>query len=188
MRKLIVTENITLDGVIDMAGGWFAPHPDGPDDVGDLLDAQREHMSRADAVLLGRKTYQQFESFWPHQADDKTGVSDYLNTTEKYVVSGTLRDPTWQNTVVLPGPLPDDLRSLRESAGADIVATGSIQLVQELVRTGLVDEYRLFVYPVVAGSGARLFPSGVALPGLAVAEARPFRSGVVLLRYVQQRG
>jgi dihydrofolate reductase len=183
LRKLIVTENITLDGVIDASDGWFTPTGAEDVDMSDVLATQQEHMRQADAVLLGRVTYDEFRSYWPHQTEDTTGVTDYLNRTTKYVISGTLTAPDWRNTVVLRGPLADEVTALKESAGQDIVATGSVQLVQALVTTGLVDEYRLFVYPVVLGRGRRLFESGTTKSGLQLEEARAFASGLALLRY-----
>jgi dihydrofolate reductase len=121
--------------------------------------------------------------YWPAQAGDTTGITDYLNKVAKYVVSSTLTDPGWEPTVVLRGPLREEITALKSAPGRDIVVTGSITLVHSLIAAGLVDEYRLFVYPVVAGQGARLFPGGTGAAGLRLAKARPFRSGVVLLRY-----
>ena len=184
MRDLVVTENITLDGVIDATEGWFLPSgAEEPADVDEIAAVQREHMAAADAVLLGRETYQQFAGYWPHRTDDTTGVADYLNRTEKYVLSTTLERTDWEHTTVLRGPLPDEVTALKKQPGRDIVATGSIRLVTELAGTGLVDEYRLFVYPVVLGRGRRLFQDATGMPRLRLAEARPFRSGVVLMRY-----
>jgi dihydrofolate reductase len=184
MRNLVVTENITLDGVIDASEGWFAPSgDDGDNDTADMAQVQQEHMNDADAVLLGRVTYEQFQGYWPLQTDDTTGISDYLNRTDKYVVSATLPAPTWQNTTALEGPLAAEVATLKERPGKAIVATGSVSLVQALLPTGLVDEYRLFVYPVVLGRGRRLFEDATDLGALRLVEARPFPSGVVLMRY-----
>ena len=101
----------------------------------------------------------------------------------KYVVSSTLQDPGWDPTTVLRGPLGDEIEALKSEPGKDIVTTGSITLVRELIAGGLVDEYRLFVYPVVLGHGERLFADGSGIPRLELTETRPFRSGIVLLRY-----
>ena len=180
MRKLVVTENITVDGVIDMAAGWFDPLAKDVDQS-DIIATNAEHSAAADALLVGRNTFEAFRDFWPKQTEDPTGVSDYLNRVSKYVVSGTIRDPRWQNTTVLQGDLVEEVRALKAAPGRDIVATGSVQLVQALVATGLVDEYRLFVFPVVVGRGARLFES--AEVPLRLLEARPFISGAMLLRY-----
>lgn len=180
MRKLVVTENITLDGVIDMTGGWFDPLNEGVDQS-DITAATTEHREAADALLVGRNTFESFREFWPKQTDDPTGVSDYLNAVDKYVVSSTLDDPEWENSTVLHGPVVEEVQALKNAPGRDIVATGSIQLVHALISAGLVDEYRLFVFPVVVGRGARLFES--AEFQLRLLETRPFVSGAVLLRY-----
>jgi dihydrofolate reductase len=113
-----------------------------------------------------------------------TGVTDYLNRVAKYVVSSTLGDPAWEHTTVLPADgFQDAIRALKSEPGKDIVTAGSITLVHALVPAGLVDEYRLFVYPVVLGRGERLFAEGTEIPSLWLVETRPFRSGVVLRRY-----
>ncbi|MET7937235.1 dihydrofolate reductase family protein [Streptomyces sp. NPDC005322] len=184
MRDLIVTENITLDGVIDAAEGWFAPAGDGvEDDHSDLEAALRAQAEAADAFLVGRVTFEQMRGYWPLRTDDPTGVRDYLNAVSKYVVSSTLGDPGWERTTVLRGALRDDIGALKSQPGKDIVTTGSITLVRGLIATGLVDEYRLFVHPVVLGHGERLFADAPGLARLRLVESRPFRSGVVLLRY-----
>jgi dihydrofolate reductase len=180
MRKLVVTENMTLDGVIDMAAGWFDPLNEDVDQS-DITAANREHQEAADALLVGRTTFEIFRGFWPKQIDDPTGVSDYLNAVDKYVVSSTLDDPGWEHSTVLRGPVVDEVKALKEAPGRDIVATGSTRLVPTLIAAGLVDEYRLFVFPVVVGRGARLFES--ADLELRLLETRPFVSGAVLLRY-----
>jgi dihydrofolate reductase len=110
-------------------------------------------------------------------------VGAHLDRVAKYVVSSTMTDPQWENATVLSGPLADEIAELRRRPGGDVVATGSITLVQDLVRGRLVDEYRLFVFPVVLGRGRRLFPDGSDVPALRLLESRSFRSGVVLLRY-----
>src|SRR3954453_17394284 len=104
MRTLAVTENITLDGVIEAAEGWFRPAgTDDEVDRSDLEDALREQREGADALLVGRVTFEQTPSFWPHRTDDPTGTSDYLNRVAKYVASSTLREPEWANSTVLSG-------------------------------------------------------------------------------------
>jgi dihydrofolate reductase len=183
VRDLVVTQNITVDGVIDLADGWFSPDDAGDADQADLAAALAEQREAADAFLTGRTTFEQMRSYWPHQTGDPTGVSEYLNRVSKYVVSTTIEDPAWDRTTVLRGPLSVDIRTLKAAPGADIVVTGSITLVRDLIAGGLVDEYRLFVYPVVVGRGARLFADATGLPRLRLLETRAFRSGVVLLRY-----
>ena len=185
MRDLIVTENITLDGVIDASAGWFEVADDDAEaDQSDLAAALAEQSAAADAVLFGRVTFEEMRGFWPKQTDDTTGVTDYLNRVTKYVVSSTLDDPDWEHTVVVDAArFQDEIRALKAEPGKDIVTTGSITLVHALIAAGLVDEYRLFVYPVVLGRGARLFPDGAQVPKLRLVETRPFNSGIVLLRY-----
>jgi dihydrofolate reductase len=184
MRDLIVTENITLDGVIDATEGWFSPAGDDAEaDQSDLEAVLGAHMAAADAFLVGRVTFEEMHGYWPKQTDDTTGVTDYLNAVSKYVVSSTLRDPDWQHTTVLRGPLHDEVQALKSTPGKDIVTTGSISLVHALIAAGLVDEYRLFVYPVVLGHGRRLFADATEVPRLRLVETRPFNSGIVLLRY-----
>jgi dihydrofolate reductase len=183
MRDLIITENITLDGVIDAAEGWFVPAGEDDIDESDVIAALKAQTDAADALLVGRTTFEELRGFWPHQTDDETGVSDYLNRVSKYVVSSTLDDPGWEHTTVLRGPLPEDVRKLKAAPGADIVVTGSMTLVTDLIAERLVEEFRLFVYPVVLGGGRRLFEDATGLPKLKLVQTQPFRSGIVLLRY-----
>jgi dihydrofolate reductase len=185
MRDLIVTENITLDGVIDASEGWFVPSG-GDGEAVDMSDVQEvitEQREAADAFLLGRATFEQMRGYWPKQTDDTTGVTDYLNRVAKYVCSSTLTDPGWARTTVLRGSLREEVLQLKSAPGSDIVTTGSMSLVGDLIAGGLVDEYRLFVYPVVLGRGHRLFEDATATASLRLVEARPFDSGIVLLRY-----
>ncbi|MCK0093208.1 dihydrofolate reductase family protein [Rhodococcus sp. HNM0563] len=179
MRTLAITQNITLDGAIEMLGDWFDPMGQDPE----LLDATRSQSEDSDAILLGRRTFEDFRSFWPEQTDDHTGITDELNRIEKYVVSSTLADPRWQHSTVLTGDWIARVAALKEQEGQDIVVTGSIMLTHGLIESGLVDEYRLFVYPIVQGRGRRLFPDGYEATGLQLIEARGFRNGVSLLRY-----
>ena len=184
MRKLVVTENITLDGVIDASEGWFSPGDSDADvDQSDVIEALRVQREAADAFLVGRVTFEQMRGYWPLQTDDTTGIAEYLDNVPKYVVSRTLDDPQWQNTTILDGALTEEIERLKSQPGKDIVSTGSITLVRALVDGGLVDEYRLFVYPVVLGKGRQLFTGTTGVAGLRLVEARPFRSGVVLLTY-----
>ncbi len=183
VRDLIVTENITLDGVIDAAEGWFGPAGDPEADESDLEAALASQMAAADAFLVGRVTFEEMRGYWPEQTDDTTGVSAYLDSVAKYVFSGTLDEPGWENTTVLRGDLTAEVTALKSAPGKDIVTTGSMTLVRDLVAEGLVDEYRLFVHPVVLGRGQRLFADARAVPKLRLVETRPFKSGVVLLRY-----
>lgn len=182
MRDLIVTQNITLDGVIDNEAAWFGPGNQEADfeDVNEALMAQA-HAS--DAFLVGRTTFEEMRSYWPQQHDDATGVTDHLNRVAKYVVSSTLHDPEWEGTTILRGPLVDEVGTLKATDGRDIVVTGSIRLCHALIEAGLVDEYRLFTYPHVEGQGRRLFQGQTSVPPLQPIEIRRFRNGLVLSRY-----
>jgi dihydrofolate reductase len=183
MRDLVITENITLDGVIDAKEGWFVPAADAEIDQSDLIAALTAQREAADAFLVGRTTFEEMRGYWPQQTDDTTGVSDYLNRVAKYVVSSSLQDPDWDRTTVLRGPLRDEIEALKAAPGKDIVVTGSMTLVADLIAERLVDEFRLFVYPVVLGRGRRLFADATGMPALKLVQTQPFRSGLVLLRY-----
>ncbi|AZG47563.1 dihydrofolate reductase family protein [Gordonia insulae] len=180
MRKLAVTQNITLDGSIEMLESWFDPGDTTPD----LIEESHRQDAEADALLVGRQTFEDFRGYWPHQTDDQTGVTDYLNTVDKYVVTSTMTDPDWANSTIIPGDsMTDGVAELKRQDGKDIVVTGSITLTHALIEAGLVDEYRLFVYPSVQGRGRRLFPDGYEVPTLDLVEAKSFGNGVALLRY-----
>ena len=180
MRTLAITQNITLDGSIEMLGDWFDPQGQDTDDL--LAEIHRQD-ARADAFLTGRRTFEDLRAYWPQQEDDPTGITAYLNQVQKYVVSSSLADPQWEPTTVLPGDPVPQVRALKEQPGRDIVVTGSITLCHTLIEAGLVDEYRLFTYPTVQGRGRRLFPDGYEVPSLRLLDARAFRSGVAYSAY-----
>ncbi|GAA4967489.1 dihydrofolate reductase family protein [Pseudonocardia tropica] len=176
MRTLAITQNITLDGAVEFLGDWFDPNAEGQDDV--LAELHRQDAA-SDATLLGRRTFCDFRGFWPAQTDDATGITDYLNQVDKYVVSSTLTDPEWQNSTILSGDPVAEVAALKEQPGTDIVLTGSITLCHTLIAAGLVDEFRLFHHPVVQGAGRRLFPDGASFEGLRLLDARSFSGGIV---------
>ena len=185
MRTLAITQNTTVDGSIEMLGDWFDPQGQAGVDNSDLIEEIHRQDERADAFLVGRRTFEDLRGYWPGLEDDPTGVSAYLDQVQKYVVSSTLTEPGWQRTTVLGGDPVEQVRALKEQPGADIVVTGSITLCHALIGAGLVDEYRLFTYPVVQGRGRRLFPDGAAAAQLRLVEGRVFRSGVTYSRYAQ---
>jgi dihydrofolate reductase len=164
-----------------MLGDWFDPQGQG--DRSDLLEELHRQDSRSDAFLTGRQTFEDLRSYWPKQSDDTSGITKYLNEVRKYVVSSTITDPGWEHTTVLSGDPVQQVHELKEQQGLDIVITGSITLCHSLINAGLVDEYRLFVYPVVQGRGRRLFPDGFELPRLKLLETRGFRNGATYSRY-----
>jgi dihydrofolate reductase len=185
MRTLAITQNVTVDGSVEMLGDWFDPQGQGGVDNSDLLEELHRQDRTADGFLVGRQTFEDLRSYWPHQAHDTTGVTDYLNRVQKYVVSSTMTDPGWPNSTVLAGDPVEEVRALKARPGQDIVVTGSITLCHTLIEAALVDEFRLFVYPVVQGRGRRLFPEGVEMPKLTLLDAKSFRSGITYSRYAR---
>lgn len=183
MRTLAITQNITLDGAIEMLGDWFDPQGQADVDNSDLMAELHRQDGASDAFLVGRRTFEDLRGYWPNQTDDATGVTDYLNKVAKYVVSSTMTEPGWANSTVLSGDAVDEVRALKAQPGQDIVVTGSITLCHALTSAGLVDEFRLFVYPVVQGRGRRLFAEGFELPRLTLVDAKSFRSGITFSRY-----
>jgi dihydrofolate reductase len=183
MRKLAVTQNITVDGSIEMLDDWFDPQGQAQIDNSDLLEEMHRQDAQSDAFLVGRQTFDDLRGYWPTLSQDPTGIADYLNAVAKYVVSNTLVDPQWQHTTVLSGDPATQVQALKDSPGRDIVLTGSITLCHALIDAGLVDEYRLFVYPVVQGRGRGLFPDGYRVPRLRLLDAKAFRGGVTYSCY-----
>ena len=183
-RNLALSENMTADGVIDFDAGWFSPPgADSGLDTSDLEAVLREHMAAQDALLLGRRTFEAFREYWPKQANDRTGITAHLDQVQKYVFSSTLDDPQWDNTEVLRGDPASEVRALKEQPGGEIAVGGSISIVWQLIAAGLIDEYRLFVHPVIVGHGRRLLENEGAPPKLQLTGSTEFRSGVVLLTY-----
>ena len=178
--RIVVTENCTADGVIDLAAGWFDPTAR-PDD--ELVAATQAHMAQQDALLLGRRTFEAFRGYWPNRTDDTTGISDHLNRVHKYVLSTSLQDPGWEPTTILRDL--DEVRALSQRAGL-LGVTGSTSVAQQVAAADLVDEYRLFVYPVLVGTGAGVL-GGARRVDLDLLEATSFPSGVTLLRYERRR-
>jgi dihydrofolate reductase len=190
MRKIIVHEFITLDGVIQapggadedteggfVHGGWTLPY--WHDDIGQHFD---QTMTQADTLLLGRKTWQiHGGAFEPMPAGDPFG--DVMNGIRKVVVSNTLKSATaWRNSTLISGDVVEEVRTLKEQPGKNILIDGSSVLIHTLAEHDLVDEYSLHVYPVVLGSGKRLFPDGKRL-NLKLIESKALPTGVVFQRY-----
>jgi dihydrofolate reductase len=181
-RQLVITQNITVDGVVENDGTWFDPTEDS-DRGRELAEVTAAFAASSDAFLVGRTTFEEMRGFWPQQRDDRTGVTDHLNRVAKYVVSTTLDEPNWEGTTVLRGGdgLSDEIRALVEAPGRDIVLTGSITLAGHLLQRDLVDELRLLVHPVVLGHGRHLF-AGNWSSRLQLLEHRAIHD-VTLLRY-----
>ena len=178
MRKIVAGSSSTLDGIIEIPEEWMGPYfaPELGQAVGSMMAAQ-------DAILLGRVTYEMFAAHWPQQTGE---MADTMNNTPKYVVSGTLKSADWQNSTLIPAASAfAGIAELKQQPGQNIGMTGSGTLIGSLLREGLVDELHLFVFPLVAGSGKRLFgASGAQLP-LKLLGSATFRSGVMHLTYAK---
>jgi dihydrofolate reductase len=186
MGRIVVTEFISLDGVIEAPGGgedfkhggWTFDIDRGDEGNQFKLD---ETLSSA-ALLLGRRTYEGFAAAWPERDGE---FADKLNTMPKYVVSSTLRDPAWANSTVLDGDLVDEVTRLTKEQDGDIVVHGSAQLVQALVENDLVDEFHLMVFPVVLGAGTRLFGETTDKKRLQLSSSTVVGDGVAVQVYTR---
>lgn len=178
MRKIVAGLFISLDGVYEAPGEWHFPYFN--DEMGAAVQAQ---MDAADAMLLGRVTYQEFAAFWPQQSNDDVDIAGYMNETPKYVVSNTLDTLDWQNSTLVSGDIRAELTRLKAQPGKNIGVTGSGALVRSLLRDGLLDELRLLVHPIVVGSGKTLFPDGSGQTPLRLVDAQTFSTGVLSLIY-----
>jgi dihydrofolate reductase len=180
MRKVVVSMFMTLDGVIEAPHEWSFPF--WTDEIGEFKHAE---LFASDALLLGRVTYQGFAAAWPSRTDEQ-GFADRMNSLPKYVVSTTLEKPEWNNSTLIKANVAEAIAKLKQQPGQDIVIHGSNTLVRALMPHHLIDEYRLLVYPIVLGSGKRLFRDG-SKATLKLVETKTFGSGVVLLRYQPDR-
>src|SRR5512138_3140979 len=180
MRKIVVSESMTIDGIFDAEtmGQWAAPY------YSDERDAFiRELILASDALLLGRKTYDLQAYYWPNQKTDKYGIADHKNSMPKYVVTSTPLQSQWNNSTVIKQNVVEEVAKLKQQPGKDILIEGSATLVESLAQAGLIDEYNLLVHPAVVGSGRHFFKEGNGLTKLELVDSRPIRLGVVLLRY-----
>jgi dihydrofolate reductase len=190
MRRIVVTNNVSLDGVMQAPGradederdgfargGWALPYADPL--AGEVMGRS---MATTDALLLGRRTYEDFAGYWPRQTDNP--FTGYLDNVPKYVASTTLTEPlAWQNSTLLVGDAVDAVARLKAEEGKDIAVLGSGQLVNSLRRRGLVDKYVLLVHPLLLGSGRRMFPDGEAA-GLELVDSVTTATGVIIATYV----
>jgi len=184
MGRLVVTEYISVDGVVEAPSGtesfervgWTDDFSRGPE--GDAF--KFDETMGSDALLLGRVTYEAFAEVWPHFEGE---FADKFNAMPKYVVSSTLEDPEWNNTTVLRGDPVTEVANLKERYDGDVVVHGSPQLAQTLIEHELVDELRLMVYPVVVGAGKRLFAGTSGTKRLQLVEAKTVGDGIHILVY-----
>jgi dihydrofolate reductase len=189
MSKVVVVNNVTLDGVMQaparpdedrrggfIRGGWALPY-------NDEVMAQRmgRNMSQGGSLLLGRRTYEDFYRVWPSRTDNP--YTEVLNNTQKYVASTTLAEPLpWQNSTLLQGDAAQAVARLRQQPGKDLVILGSGALIHSLLPHHLIDEFVLLIHPLVLGSGHRLFPDGAAV-ALRLADSVTTTTGVVIATY-----
>jgi dihydrofolate reductase len=191
MSRLVVNENLTLDGVMQSPaspdedrrdgferGGWAPPYFDQV-----MGDVAAEGMAKGGAMLFGRRTFEQFASFWSTQPDDNPFAA-VLNNRQKYVASRTLEEPlSWRNSTLLQGDAVEAVAELKEQPDNDLVVLGSGELVRSLMRADLVDEYVLLIHPLVLGSGRRLFPDGGVSAALRLVDTKTTTTGVVIATY-----
>jgi dihydrofolate reductase len=191
MRKLVVGTFLTLDGVMQgpggpdedrdggfAHGGWSVKYWD--DMMGKIIV---EQMEKPDALLLGRKTYEIFASHWPRVTDPSDPVASKLNSMQKYVASRTLQKVDWHNSTLLRGDAATAVRRLKAQTGGEILVQGSSHLIQTLLKHDLIDEFRLWVFPVMVGPGKRLFGDGTIPGAFRLADAATSSTGVVIHRY-----
>jgi dihydrofolate reductase len=184
MGRIVVTEFVSVDGVMEDPGGaedfdyggWSFEFSRG--DEGDQF--KLDETMQADAMLLGRKTYEGFADAWPQREGE---FADTFNSMPKYVVSSTLKDPEWTNTTVIDGDLAEEVAKLRDAHDRDIVVHGSAQLAQALLENDLVDELRLMVFPVVLGRGKRIFGETSDKKALRLSDSKTVGDGVSILVY-----
>ena len=190
MRKLVVGTFVSLDGVMQAPGGpdedrsggfehggWLVPHFD--EAMGQTMV---ERTQQADGLLLGRKTYEIFAAHWPRAGDDDP-IAAKLNRVRKYVVSTTLDTVEWNNSTLISRDVAGAVAELKRQPGGEIQVTGSGELIQTLMRHDLVDEYRLLVFPVLLGSGKRLFAEGTMPAALELADTTTSSTGVAIQTY-----
>jgi dihydrofolate reductase len=184
MGRIVVSENVTLDGVIQdpagdegfRLGGWVGLIKDRPE----LNNLALDEALRTEALLLGRRSYEWFASRWPSRSGE---LADRLNSLPKYVVSSTLVDPEWNNSTVLEGDAVDAVSKLKQELDGEIVVPASFQLVRTLIEHDLVDELRLKTFPVVLGAGERLFGETSDKKAMRLVDARTLEGDVVILTY-----
>ncbi len=186
MGKIVVTEFVSLDGVIEAPGGG-----EGYRHAGWTFEIERgeegdkfklDELVEAEAQLLGRVTYEGFAAAWP-TIEDGAGFAEKMNSMPKYVVSSTLREASWNNSTVLSGDLADEVAKLHREIDGVILIAGSARLVQGLLERGLVDELRLMVFPVLLGEGKRLFGDAGEKVPLNLVESKTLGAGIALLTY-----
>jgi dihydrofolate reductase len=184
MRKIIVTEFVTLDGVIEAPGGTETGHPHGGWQTGypspEAGKYKMDELASVDALLLGKTTFEAFAAYWPGQTD--AGFADPINRLPKYVVSRSLQKVDWNNSYILRD-VAKDVTALKNSDGGDILVYGSATLVRGLLQQDLIDEFRLMVYPLSVGGGLKIFDDDRVLKKFRLKHSRAIENGVLILEY-----
>ncbi len=179
MRRVVAGLFVSLDGVVEAPEKWHLPYFN--DEMGGAIGAA---MAAADAMLLGRVTYQEFASYWPGVSSEDQPFADFMNNTRKYVVSSTLENVDgWRNSTLISENIAEEIAELKRQPGKDIAITGSGTLVHSLLQDDLLDELGLMVHPVVVGSGKRLFEDGGDQKRLKLVDSKTFSTGVIYLTY-----
>jgi dihydrofolate reductase len=180
MRKVVASEFVSLDGVVESPEKWHFPYFN--DQMGDAIGAA---MASSDSMLMGRVLYEEWAAFWPNQDPDENPVAARMNGVRKYVVSTTLEEPLeWQNSTLIGDKnVAEEISRLKEQPGKDISISGSPTLVRSLLEEDLLDELRLMVHPIVVGSGKRLFEDGGDQKALQLVDSKIFSTGVLYLSY-----
>jgi dihydrofolate reductase len=179
MRKIVASELLSLDGVMESPEEWAFSYSND-----EIAEANASGMAEADAMLLGRVTYQEFAAYWPYQNSAEQPFTDYLNNTPKYVVSTTLEEPLeWQNSTLIKDNVAEEIARLKQQPGKDIGIVGSGTLVRSLLNNGLLDELGLMVHPIILGRGKRLFEEGGDQKALELVDSKTFGTGVLYLTY-----
>ena len=185
MRKVVVTEYVNLDGIMEDPGGGEKLKYGGWSFQFWNEEAEKyknDELFASGALLLGRKTYEGFAKAWP-SIKDEYGFADRMNSIPKYVVSKTLEKAEWKNSTVIRGNVAEEVSKLKQQPGQDILVVGSAKLLRTLMEHNLVDEYRLMVHPVVLGGGKRLFQEGIEKKALKLIDTKTFATGIVVLTY-----
>jgi dihydrofolate reductase len=178
MRKLVAALFLTLDGVAEAPQDWNSPYFTA--EMGAVIG---QAMASSDALLLGRRTYEEWASYWPHQSAEDNPIAGFINNTPKYVASKTLDELEWESATLLGDDVAAEVAKLKQGPGKDIIVNGSATLVRFLLGEGLVDELQLMIHPIVLGSGGRLFENGTPKAELELVDSRPYSSGVIGLTY-----
>jgi len=180
MRKLVVSESVTVDGVFDAytMHQWVTPY-----DSDERNEYIQETVLASDTLLVGRTTYELQAPYWSSLKNNEYGIADRLNSAPKYVVSSTLPKAEWNNSTIIKENVVEEIAKLKRQPGQDILIMGSATLVQSLMQTDLIDEYKLLVHPAIMESGKRFFKDGMGMTKLKLVESKTLSLGVVLLCY-----